>query len=114
MVFTNVINPRSHVSRKHEYKTTKLRKGCTIGANATIVCGNEIGQYAMVGAGSVVTKNVLSYELVVGVPAKHLGWVCQCGERILFTEEDKAQCQECKKSYYIKNGTCHFNDKEEQ
>lgn len=82
MVFTNVINPRSHVSRKHEYRTTRVRRGVSIGANATIVCGVTLGEYAFVGAGAVVTHDVAAYALVVGVPAKQIGWVCQCGERL--------------------------------
>lgn len=82
MVFTNVINPRSHISRKHEYQKTLVRRGVSIGANATIVCGVELGAYAFVGAGAVVTANVKPYALVVGVPARQVGWVCQCGERL--------------------------------
>ena len=107
MVFTNVINPRSHIVRKHEYKKTILRKGCTIGANATIVCGNEIGEYSMIGAGSVVTKNILPYELVIGVPAKHMGWVCQCGEKITFIN-DVTVCKYCAKEYKLENSNCHY------
>lgn len=79
MVFTNVINPRSHVERKDEYKTTLVRKGATIGANATIVCGVTLGQYCFVGAGSVVTRDVPDYALVFGSPARRRGWVCRCG-----------------------------------
>ena len=82
MVFTNVINPRSHVSRKHEYQRTLVRRGASIGANATIVCGVELGTYAFVGAGAVVTRDVKPYALVVGVPARQVGWVCQCGEQL--------------------------------
>ena len=82
MVFTNVFTPRSHVSRKSEFLPTLVRKGATIGANATVVCGNEIGSYAFVGAGSVVTKAVPSQALVVGNPAKQVGWMCKCGERL--------------------------------
>ncbi len=81
MVFTNVVNPRSHISRKHEYRPTLVRRGVSIGANATIVCGVELGAYAFVGAGAVVAKDVPPYALVVGVPARQVGWVCQCGER---------------------------------
>jgi UDP-2-acetamido-3-amino-2,3-dideoxy-glucuronate N-acetyltransferase len=80
MVFTNVINPRSHVSRKHEYRRTLVRRGATIGANATVVCGVTLGEYAFAGAGAVVTKDVRPYALVVGVPARQVGWVCECGE----------------------------------
>src|SRR6201994_4843773 len=79
MVFTNVINPRSHVERKHEYKRTLVRRGATIGANATIICGVILGQYCFVAAGAVVTSDVPDYALVMGVPAVHAGWVCVCG-----------------------------------
>ncbi|WP_328793751.1 acyltransferase [Heliomicrobium undosum] len=82
MVFTNVKNPRSHVSRRDQYLTTRLRRGCSIGANATVVCGVEIGEYAFVGAGAVVTKHVPPHALVVGNPARQIGWVCRCGERV--------------------------------
>jgi len=81
-VFTNVLTPRSFVSRKEEFKKTVVCRGASIGANATIICGNKIGRYAMIGAGSVVTKDVKDYELVVGNPAKKIGYVCECGERI--------------------------------
>jgi UDP-2-acetamido-3-amino-2,3-dideoxy-glucuronate N-acetyltransferase len=80
MVFTNVLNPRSHVSRKHEYRPTRVRRGASIGANATVVCGSTLGEYAFVGAGAVVTRDVPAYALVVGVPARQVGWMCQCGE----------------------------------
>jgi UDP-2-acetamido-3-amino-2,3-dideoxy-glucuronate N-acetyltransferase len=82
MVFTNVMNPRSHVSRKHEYRRTLVRRGSTIGANATIVCGVTLGEYSFVGAGAVVTTDVQDFALMVGVPAKRVGWMCQCGERL--------------------------------
>jgi UDP-2-acetamido-3-amino-2,3-dideoxy-glucuronate N-acetyltransferase len=82
MVFTNVINPRSHVSRKHEYKKTVVRRGATIGANATIVCGHTIGEYAFIGAGAVVTADVPDYALLLGVPARLVGWMCVCGVRL--------------------------------
>jgi UDP-2-acetamido-3-amino-2,3-dideoxy-glucuronate N-acetyltransferase len=95
MVFTNVFTPRSHVSRKNEYLPTPVRKGATIGANATIVCGNEIGAYAFVGAGSVVTKPVPSQALMVGNPAKQIGWMCQCGERL----PENLHCQRCSTKY---------------
>ena len=82
MVFTNVINPRSHVSRRNEYRRTLVKRGASIGANATIVCGVTLGEYCFVGAGAVVAKDVKPYSLTVGVPAKHVGWMCQCGERL--------------------------------
>src|SRR5215204_7171274 len=82
MVFTNVINPRSAVSRKSEYQRTLVRRGASIGANATVVCGVTLGEYAFVGAGAVVTRDVLPYALVAGVPARRVGWMCQCGERL--------------------------------
>ena len=94
MVFTNVINPRSHVSRKDEYKTTLVRKGASIGANATIVCGTTLGRYCFVGAGAVVTKDVPDYALVYGTPARIRGWVCQCGEQLVF-ESARAVCSAC-------------------
>jgi UDP-2-acetamido-3-amino-2,3-dideoxy-glucuronate N-acetyltransferase len=80
MVFTNVLNPRSHISRKHDYRKTVVRRGASIGANATIVCGVTLGEYAFVGAGAVVVSDVAPYALVVGIPAKQIGWACQCGE----------------------------------
>ncbi len=82
MVFTNVINPRSAVSRKHEYQRTVVRRGATIGANATVICGVTLGEYAFIGAGAVVTKDVKSFALVTGVPARQVGWMCRCGERL--------------------------------
>lgn len=97
-VFTNVINPRSHVSRKDEYKTTLLKQGASVGANATIVCGHTIGRYAFVGAGTVVTKDVPDYAVVVGNPARLVGWMCQCGEKIHF-KENVGVCPACNKIY---------------
>lgn len=82
MVFTNVINPRAEVSRKHEFRPTRVRRGATLGANSTIICGVTIGEYAFVAAGAVVRRDVPAYALVVGVPARFLGWVCRCGERL--------------------------------
>jgi UDP-2-acetamido-3-amino-2,3-dideoxy-glucuronate N-acetyltransferase len=82
MVFTNVINPRSHVNRKAEYQKTLVKRGASLGANSTIVCGTTIGEYAFVGAGAVVTKDVLPYALVAGVPARQIGWMCACGVRL--------------------------------
>jgi UDP-2-acetamido-3-amino-2,3-dideoxy-glucuronate N-acetyltransferase len=98
MVFTNVFNPRSFISRKKEFRKTLVRKGATIGANVTIVCGNTIGQYAFIGAGSVVTKDVPDYALVYGNPGKVKGWVCQCAMEITF-RSGKALCQACGKKY---------------
>ena len=103
MVFTNVINPRSAVIRRHEFKKTLVRKGASIGANATIICGNEIGEYAMVGAGSVVTKNVLPYALVAGNAAKQIGWVSEHGNRLYFNENNIAVCSETKQQYQLIN-----------
>ena len=98
MVFTNVINPRSFISRKKEYKETLVKKGATIGANATIICGNTIGKYAFIGAGSIVTKDVPDYGLVFGNPAEIKGWMCECGVRIDF-KKSKAKCCICGKEY---------------
>jgi UDP-2-acetamido-3-amino-2,3-dideoxy-glucuronate N-acetyltransferase len=99
MVFTNVINPRSAVSRKHEYKRTLVRRGATIGANATIVCGVTLGEYAFVGAGAVVTKDVKSFALVTGVPARQVGWMCRCGERL--PSARLIQCSSCGTKYEL-------------
>jgi UDP-2-acetamido-3-amino-2,3-dideoxy-glucuronate N-acetyltransferase len=107
MVFTNVVNPRSAVSRKHEYQRTVVGKGATIGANATIICGNEIGSFAFVGAGAVVTKPVLPYALVVGNPAKQIGWVSEMGHRLLFDEAGIAICRESNETYQLQNNTVH-------
>lgn len=99
-VFTNVLNPRSFIEKKSEFKSTKIKKGATIGANATLICGVTIGKYAMVGAGSVVTKNVSDYALVVGNPGHQIGYVCYCGE----TLNDKAeyfQCSICNRKYKL-------------
>ena len=104
-VFTNVINPRAFIERKNEYRKTTIKKGASVGANATIVCGHDIGRYAFVGAGSVVTKDVPDYALVYGNPAKIHGYVCQCGEKLHFTDS-KAVCSACGKKY-------HKNDKSE-
>lgn len=101
-VFTNVINPRSHVNRKNEYKTTLVQEGASVGANATVVCGNNIGRYAMIGAGSVVTKNIPDFAKAVGNPARVTGWVCRCGENLHF-KENNAACRICGKQYIISN-----------
>jgi UDP-2-acetamido-3-amino-2,3-dideoxy-glucuronate N-acetyltransferase len=98
MVFTNVMNPRSHVSRKHEYRRTRVGRGASIGANATIVCGHDIGEYAFIGAGAVVAKDVPAYALMVGVPARRLGWMCQCGARLAVTGGG-ARCGDCGLEY---------------
>ena len=101
MVFTNVINPRSAFERKDQYLKTIVRKGASIGANATIVCGNEIGKYAFIGAGSVVTKPVKEYALVVGNPAKQIGWVSKAGHRLVFDVNGSAICKETGESYQL-------------
>jgi len=103
MVFTNVTTPRSHISRKNEYKKTLVKKGATIGANATIICGVTIGRYAFIGAGAVVTKDVPPYTLVVGNPAKAVGWMCECGEKLHFVEQ-KAECERCGDKYTQDDG----------
>ena len=101
MVFTNVINPRSAVNRKEQYKKTLVEKGATIGANATIVCGVTIGQFAFIGAGAVVTKNVAPYSLVVGNPARHTGWMSEYGHRLSFDENGIAVCPESGDKYKL-------------
>jgi UDP-2-acetamido-3-amino-2,3-dideoxy-glucuronate N-acetyltransferase len=103
MVFTNVINPRSHVNRKNEYASTIVRKGASIGANATVVCGNEIGKYALIGAGAVITKAVKPYALVVGNPAKQTGWVSEYGHRLNFDGAGFATCPETRQKYQLKD-----------
>ncbi|MBQ3929480.1 MAG: N-acetyltransferase [Paludibacteraceae bacterium] len=104
MVFTNVINPRSHVSRKDEYKKTILKKGCSIGANATIVCGHTIGEYALIGAGTVVTKDVKPFALMVGNPARQLGWVSENGQKLHFGADGLATCSATGQVYKLENG----------
>ena len=103
MVFTNVINPRSHVNRKNEYAQTIVRKGASIGANATVVCGNEIGEYALIGAGAVITKAVKPFALVVGNPAKQIGWVSVNGHKLDFDAQGKALCPETGALYLLEN-----------
>lgn len=102
-VFTNVMNPRSHVSRKHEYQPTLVRRGATIGANATVVCGSTLGEYSFIGAGAVVRGDVPAYALMVGVPARRIGWMCQCGARLALTGE-RADCASCGARYRESEG----------
>ena len=107
MVFTNVVNPRSHVSRKDEYRTTLVKRGASIGANATVVCGHTVGRYAFIGAGAVVTRDVPDFALVTGNPARITGWMCQCGIKLPLTrealKEEEATCIACG-SAYVKRG----------
>lgn len=103
MVLTNVINPRSAISRKNEFKQTLIRKGATIGANATIVCGNEIGTYAFIGAGAVVTKPVAPYALIIGNPGKQSGWMSEFGHKLQFDQFNRAFCRESGEKYALEN-----------
>ena len=103
MVFTNVINPRSAIVRKHEYKPTYVRKGATIGANATILCGIEIGEYAFIGAGAVATKNVPAYALVMGNPARQTGWMSRNGHKLKFDENGIGVCPESGEKYFLED-----------
>jgi UDP-2-acetamido-3-amino-2,3-dideoxy-glucuronate N-acetyltransferase len=105
MVFTNVINPRSHITRKHEYRRTVVKQGASLGANSTVVCGVTIGRYAFIGAGAVVTKNVPDYALMLGVPAQRLGWMCYCGMR-LPEGTALASCRDCGRRYRIDDENC--------
>lgn len=105
MVFTNVINPRSAIIRREEFMKTNVGKGASIGANATILCGNNIGSYSLIGAGSVVTKEVLPFALVVGNPAKQIGWVSEYGHRLNFDKNNFAVCLESKERYRIENNS---------
>ena len=102
-VLTNVINPRSAVSRKDEFKTTLIKKGASIGANATIVCGNTIGEYAFIGAGTVVTKDVPPYALIVGNPGRQVGWMSEFGQKLQFGADNKAVCSESGGEYFLEN-----------
>jgi UDP-2-acetamido-3-amino-2,3-dideoxy-glucuronate N-acetyltransferase len=107
MVFTNVVNPRSHVSRKDEYRKTLVKKGASIGANATIVCGHTIGRFAFIGAGAVVTKDIPDYALITGNPGRIAGWMCECGIKLALsrdTQEQSCSCSACGKSYVKKDG----------
>lgn len=106
MVFTNVANPRSHVPRRDEYQTTLLKRGASVGANATIVCGVTLGKYSFVGAGAVITRDVPDYAMVYGIPARVQGWMCQCGIKLHFEpngHEERATCGRCK-TWYVKRG----------
>ena len=105
MVFTNVINPRSAINRRDQYAKTHVGKGASIGANATIVCGHDIGEYAFIGAGAVVTKTIPAFALVVGNPAKQLGWVGEYGHRLTFNAEGVALCPESQQEYQLENNT---------
>ena len=105
MVFTNVINPRSAINRRDQYAKTQVGKGASIGANATIVCGNDIGEYAFIGAGAVVTKTVASYALVVGNPAKQIGWVGEYGHRLDFNDQGYAVCSESNQEFKLVSNT---------
>lgn len=103
-VFTNVLNPRSNVSRRGQYKRTLVKRGATIGANATIVCGITIHEFAFIGAGAVVTKDASAYSLLVGNPAKHIGWMSEYGQRLHFDKDGSAICSESKERYLLKDG----------
>jgi UDP-2-acetamido-3-amino-2,3-dideoxy-glucuronate N-acetyltransferase len=105
MVFTNVINPRSAVARKNEYRSTLVKRGASIGANATIVCGNPIGEFAFIGAGAVVTKEVPAYALVMGNPARQTGWMSEYGHKLKFGPDGKATCPESGQQYLLSNGS---------
>ena len=105
MVFTNVINPRSALNRRNDYMSTIVKKGASIGANSTIVCGNNIGKFSFIGAGAVVTKEVLDYSLVIGNPSKHVGWVSEYGHRLKFDENGMATCPESKQNYLLEKNS---------
>ncbi len=105
-VFTNVNNPRAHVERKTEFRPTRLGRGCTVGANATVVCGHDIGEYAFVAAGAVVTRDVPAYALVVGTPARARGWMCRCGERL--PSEGEVTCVRCGARYRVGDGVVYL------
>jgi len=105
MVFTNVVNPRSAVNRKNQYAKTVVKKGASIGANATIICGHDIGEYAFIGAGAVVTKDVPDYALVIGNPSKQTGWMSEYGHKLSFDKDGNATCEESKEKYKLINGS---------
>ena len=104
-VFTNIVNPRSAVIRKDQYVKTLVKKGASVGANATIICGHDIGEFAFIGAGSVVTKEVKPYALVVGNPAKHVGWMSEYGHRLIFDDKGIATCPESGEKYHLENNS---------
>ncbi|MEI8006333.1 MAG: acyltransferase [Bacteroidota bacterium] len=104
MVFTNVINPRSHILRRDQYQQTLVKRGASIGANATIVCGHTIGEFAFIGAGAVVTKDVPAYALIIGNPGRHAGWMSEYGHRLKFDDKGFAVCPESKEKYQLTNG----------
>lgn len=105
MVFTNIVNPRSAIIRRDEYVETQVRKGASIGANATIICGNELGKYCLIGAGAVITKPVPAYALMVGNPARQIGWVSEYGHRLQFGDDGIAVCPESEEKYELKGGS---------
>ena len=105
MVFTNIINPRSAVVRREKYVSTLIKRGASIGANATVICGNTIGEFALIGAGAVITRDVASYALVVGNPAEQIGWVSEYGNRLEFGESGKATCDESGQEYLLENNS---------
>ena len=108
VVFTNVINPRSFVERKKEFKTTIIKKGATVGANSTIICGLKINNYALIGAGAVVTKNVNNYEVVAGNPAKRIGWISKFGSKLLFDNNNIAKCETSSQNYKLIKDKVHI------
>ncbi len=110
MVFTNVYNPRAFISRKHEYRRTLIRRGATLGANATIVCGTTVGRYAFIGAGAVVNQDVPDFALVVGMPARQVGWMSKHGLGLQFDENGRATCEATGEEYVLENGVCKEAD----
>jgi UDP-2-acetamido-3-amino-2,3-dideoxy-glucuronate N-acetyltransferase len=105
MVFTNIVNPRSAVNRRDQYVETLVKKGASIGANATVICGNQVGKYAFIGAGAVVTKDVPDYALVVGNPARQTGWMSEYGHKLIFNENGLASCPESEEKYKLENNS---------
>ena len=110
-VFTNVNNPRAFLERKDEFRTTRVGKGASVGANATIVCGHDIGRYAFIGAGAVITKDVPDYALMVGNPARQIGWMCFCGDRL--EDVERPHCATCDSRYELRRGLLHSLDNED-